>query len=319
MAYDDRFWNSESGDRVYDAEEWDYFSKSIASDGYVPDSAHLNGGLWVRQADPADMSVNVDTGHMWIDGKHFRVHTSAENLAVATADADNDRIDRAIVRVNRTTRETFPTVKTGTAGTSPSPPSLQQDSSIWELSLAQIYVSAGVSSITDSDITDERVPSVTMPQQPEHGDERHSTDFAEQAALDSHTSDTENPHNVTTGQIGAAVEGHEHNQVNETVISDDTNHTLGLNDAGRVVLMQPSTGDVTLTVPPDASVNFPDGTVVEVYQHDGGGSVNIAPGSGVTLRSPYGQTGQRQVGGQYATATLRKRGTDQWILGGDIA
>lgn len=162
MAYDDRFWNSESGDRVYDADAWDLWSQSLATDGYVHDTDHLNGGLYVRQADPADMSVNVDTGHMWIDGKHFRIHTNAENLAVAASDTD-DRIDRAIVRVDRTVRTVSPAIKTGTAGTNPSPPALQQDSSIWEISLAQIFVGAGVTSISDTNITDERKRSVSLP------------------------------------------------------------------------------------------------------------------------------------------------------------
>lgn len=163
MAYDDRFWDSQSGDRIYNASEWDAWARSIATDGYVHDISHLNGGLHVRQADPADMSVNVDTGHMWIDGKHFRVHTSAENLGLSSSDGGNDRIDRAVVRVDRSTRRIYPTIKTGTAGINPSPPSLQQDNSIWELSLALIHVGADATSIEDSDITDDRVRSISLP------------------------------------------------------------------------------------------------------------------------------------------------------------
>lgn len=42
------------------------------------------------------------------------------------------------------------------------------------------------------------------PQTPKsHGNEAHSTNFASQADLNSHTSDTSNPHNVTAGQVGA--------------------------------------------------------------------------------------------------------------------
>ena len=63
-----------------------------------------------------------------------------------------------------------------------------------------------------------------------------------------------------------------------------TTYTLVLSDAGEVVECTSATA-VTLTVPPNASVAFPTGTLVMVHQY-GAGQVTLAPGAGVTLRSP---------------------------------
>lgn len=68
-----------------------------------------------------------------------------------------------------------------------------------------------------------------------------------------------------------------------------------------------------LTVPPNASVAFPTGTFINVAQY-GAGATTILAGSGVTIRNRNGLV----LGGQYAVATLYKRGTNEWIAGGDL-
>jgi len=91
-----------------------------------------------------------------------------------------------------------------------------------------------------------------------------------------------------------------------------TSYTLVLGDGGGVVEMNNS-GANTLTVPPNSSVAFPVGTIVEVYQH-GAGQTTIAAGSGVTIRAPRGL----KLASQYASAVLRKRATNEWVLTGDV-
>lgn len=91
-------------------------------------------------------------------------------------------------------------------------------------------------------------------------------------------------------------------------------YTLVLADAGKAVEVN-SASAATVTVPPNSSVAFPAGTVVEVYQH-GAGAVTVAAGVGVTIRS---RGGLLALAGQYASASLRKRGTDEWVLTGDLA
>lgn len=92
-----------------------------------------------------------------------------------------------------------------------------------------------------------------------------------------------------------------------------TTYTLVLADAGKAVEMNNALSN-TLTVPPNSSVPFPVGTITEVMQL-GAGPTTIAAGAGVTIRS---RDTDLILSGQYATASLRKRATDEWVLAGDL-
>lgn len=93
-----------------------------------------------------------------------------------------------------------------------------------------------------------------------------------------------------------------------------TTYTPVLADAGNVIELN-NAAAITLTIPPNSSVAFPVGTVVELWQQ-GAGQVTVAAGAGVTLRSPGGKT---KLAAQYASAVLRQRATDEWCLEGDIS
>lgn len=90
-----------------------------------------------------------------------------------------------------------------------------------------------------------------------------------------------------------------------------TSYTLVLADAGKVIECN-NAAAVTLTVPPNSTVAFPIGTVVEVWGQ-GLGSVTVAQGAGVTIRTPSTLI----LRAQYSSVTLRKRATDEWVLAGD--
>jgi len=89
------------------------------------------------------------------------------------------------------------------------------------------------------------------------------------------------------------------------------NYTLALSDAAKVVAMNSSSAR-TVTVPPNTSVAFPVGTVVNVYRA-GTGAVTIAQGSGVTVRNVGA------IRAQFGEVSLRKRGTNEWVLAGDVS
>lgn len=91
-----------------------------------------------------------------------------------------------------------------------------------------------------------------------------------------------------------------------------TSYTLLLTDAGKVVECT-NAAAVAVTVPPNSSVAFPVGTVLEVRQC-GVGQVTINPGAGVTVRTSATYTTRVQ----WATVALHKRATDEWVLGGDL-
>lgn len=93
-----------------------------------------------------------------------------------------------------------------------------------------------------------------------------------------------------------------------------TSYTLGLADASTAVEFT-SASSVTVTVPPNSSTAFPVGTVIELLQY-GAGTLTVAAGAGVTIRSANNLLSART---QYSTLSLRKRATDEWVLAGDLA
>ena len=91
-------------------------------------------------------------------------------------------------------------------------------------------------------------------------------------------------------------------------------YVLALADAGKVVEMNVASGN-TLTVPANATIPFPIGTILEVFQY-GAGQTTITPDGGVTIRS---NGGKLKLTGQYSSAVLRKRDTDEWVAAGDLS
>lgn len=90
-------------------------------------------------------------------------------------------------------------------------------------------------------------------------------------------------------------------------------YTLALTDAGTCVEFIGS-GAQNLTIPPNGTVDFPNGTVIEVCQL-GTGSVTVVAGGGVTIVSPGGLV---TTASQYSTIGLRQSSTDYWVLSGDL-
>lgn len=93
-----------------------------------------------------------------------------------------------------------------------------------------------------------------------------------------------------------------------------TTYTFVLGDGGKVVEHNnASTG--TYTVPPNSSVAYPTGTVIDLHWY-GAGQMVIAAGAGVTINSPNSYL---KLAVRFASATLRKRATDEWELEGDLS
>ena len=106
-------------------------------------------------ADNSGMQVKAKTGRMWIEG-HFYESDGLQTLAIDTADPTNPRIDRVVVQIDWTNNVIDMVVVQGTPAGSPSAPALTQSATVWEISLAQVLVEAGVASIEANKITDER-------------------------------------------------------------------------------------------------------------------------------------------------------------------
>lgn len=97
-----------------------------------------------------------------------------------------------------------------------------------------------------------------------------------------------------------------------SINTQTASYTLVLADAGKIVEMNVA-GANNLTVPTNASVAFPVGTIINLTQLGAGATTVVAAG-GVTVSCRLTLV----MKGQYATAQLYKRATDTWILSGDM-
>lgn len=91
-------------------------------------------------------------------------------------------------------------------------------------------------------------------------------------------------------------------------------YTLVLGDFGKNIRMNNASAN-NLTIPLNATVAFPVGTEIDICQYGAGQTTVVATG-GVTIRS---KSGNLKLTGQYSGATLKKIGTDEWMLFGDLA
>lgn len=102
--------------------------------------------------DSSGMQIKIQSGECWIEG-HWGTNTSQVTHAIAAAHATLPRKDRAVLRADFTNNRIEIDVKTGTAAASPTVPTLTQDSSMHETSLAVVDVPAAASTITSGNVT----------------------------------------------------------------------------------------------------------------------------------------------------------------------
>lgn len=103
----------------------------------------------------AGMEVSVATGSAWIEG-HFYNSDAVEVLAITAADGALDRIDRIVLRLESTLDSIELRVKEGTPAADPAVPALTQSAAAWEISLAQVYVTASSLVVDIEDVADDR-------------------------------------------------------------------------------------------------------------------------------------------------------------------
>ena len=146
------FFNSKNGDRKYLAEDWDRHLKDLISNGvFLRDSANLQ-----VTADGSGMTVTVQPGAAWINGKHY-LNDQAIVLKVDIADGALNRIDRVVVQCSTADRIISAKIKKGTPASTATAPSLQRDADAYELSLATVSINAAAITIRQADITDTRL------------------------------------------------------------------------------------------------------------------------------------------------------------------
>ena len=117
---------------------------------------------------------------------------------------------------------------------------------------------------------------------------------------------------LTAANVNSITEGVNDIAFGQFNAQTGTSYTLVLTDVAKVISLT-NAASITLTVPTNASVAFPTGTQILLYQ-GGAGQVTVG-GAGVTIRS---QGTRLKLFGQYAVAGLLKVGTDEWVAFGNL-
>lgn len=104
-----------------------------------------------------------------------------------------------------------------------------------------------------------------------------------------------------------------------TIAAKTTSYTPVLADADTLLTMDSASAQV-FTIPPNSSVAYPVGTVLE-FARFGAGSVTITPGSGVTIPNSIQAAGttSRTITSQFTSVTATKTATNVWWLTGSLS
>ena len=97
-----------------------------------------------------------------------------------------------------------------------------------------------------------------------------------------------------------------------------TTYTFAAADQNNVLVTLANASAITLTIPPNSSVAYPVGTVLNVAQ-TGAGQVTFAAGSGVTITSFGATAAAPKLRVQYSGAGAIQTAANTWLVIGDIA
>lgn len=141
-------------DRPWRAPNFASYFASFIGNGVFPNPSN---NLQVIAND--DMTVTVKAGKGWINGYYYE-NTDDLILSIDVADGVLDRIDTVVLQYRGLVddgRKIVVQIKKGDYKSDPVAQSLQRDSDIYELKLADIIINHGAIKITQADITDTRL------------------------------------------------------------------------------------------------------------------------------------------------------------------
>lgn len=154
MAITYGFFNSSDGDRVYNADDVNTFLEGLISSSGI--FANVDNMFQVTSA--SDMAINVGSGKAMINN-HWVRNNAAETITLNAAHALLNRYDAIVLRLEVTNRDIILTTIEGTNATTPVKPSIQRSAQYYDLCLAYVYVPAGSTAISQSNIEDTRLNS----------------------------------------------------------------------------------------------------------------------------------------------------------------
>ena len=140
-------------DRQFGSSDLREVMKTYFGDGYFAEE-----GTSMNVKASSGLDVTVQAGKVNMQGTLGYMDEDA-TVRLSNADKTYTRIDSIVARldlsIDKRSIELY--AKSGSASSSPSRPSLERTETIWELGLADVTLKAGVTEVTDADITDTRL------------------------------------------------------------------------------------------------------------------------------------------------------------------
>lgn len=152
MAENSRFFDvTIDKDREYSANDFAEYFETLVTSGVFAEQ------LNALQVTPhqSELKSIVDTGKAFLQGRYYENDSPLE-LEHVNPDPINGRIDRVVVRLDRSKYTINATVITGTPSSSPVAPTLVREGDIFDVPLAQVRIKAGQSYIAAEQVIDDR-------------------------------------------------------------------------------------------------------------------------------------------------------------------
>lgn len=142
-------------DRAISSEPLRNLLHKLFTDGILPD---VSTNLQVVAG--SGMNIVVKAGFAIVQGC-LKLEENDRTLALQASNAINDRIDTVVLRLNSNDDQRYCDlyIREGTPAANPTRPNLVRSDSVYELGLADIFVTKTITSITQSKITDTRYES----------------------------------------------------------------------------------------------------------------------------------------------------------------
>jgi len=102
------------------------------------------------------------------------------------------------------------------------------------------------------------------------------------------------------------------------VNAQTASYTFVLADGNNTLVTIANASANTVTIPPNSSVAFPIGTVLNFAQ-TGAGATTITQGSGVTITSTGATPSAPKTRVQYSAASCIQTSANNWLVVGDLA
>lgn len=152
MAWNNGFFNSVNGDRVYNAEDMNRIF-----DGLITSGVYESVGNKLAVQPNSGMTIQIATGRGWFN-RHWVDNDTPYLITLNASDVVLNCICAVCIRVdeNDSVRTAVPYIKYSDFATSPVKPTMTRSDSINEYCLAYITIRAGATEITAADIEDAR-------------------------------------------------------------------------------------------------------------------------------------------------------------------